>query len=163
MSVEPEGTQALVLEEAERASAALEQFRALSNRADVAEPEDGEERPRPQRVAVPEGLRGSGTTGTSGARMIELPGGTFEMRVRHERRECGCYPNGATADATWGWHYQDLLTHELRASRWSRSRSVRRRSITPSSWRSFMPVAIGPETKSGSCTTSPESPTVRFR
>jgi formylglycine-generating enzyme required for sulfatase activity len=46
--------------------------------------------------------------------MIPLPGGVFEMRIRHERRECGCYPAGAGDDAMWGWHYKDILAHDLR-------------------------------------------------
>jgi formylglycine-generating enzyme required for sulfatase activity len=36
------------------------------------------------------------------------------MKVRHERRECGCYPSGATDAAMWGWFYKDVLRHELR-------------------------------------------------
>jgi hypothetical protein len=46
--------------------------------------------------------------------MIELPEGSFDMRVHHERRECGCYPFGSSADAMWGWHHRDTITHELR-------------------------------------------------
>ena len=45
--------------------------------------------------------------------MIELPGGAFDMRLRHERRECGCYPLGATDDAMWGWHYKDTIGHDV--------------------------------------------------
>ena len=41
--------------------------------------------------------------------MIELPGGTFDMRITHERRECGCYGSD-----TWGWNYTDILTHTTR-------------------------------------------------
>ena len=36
------------------------------------------------------------------------------MKIRHERRECGCYPRGATDDAMWGWFYKDMLVHEER-------------------------------------------------
>jgi formylglycine-generating enzyme required for sulfatase activity len=46
--------------------------------------------------------------------MIELPAGAFEMRVRHDRRECGCHPFGATAAAMWGWFYKDTITHDVR-------------------------------------------------
>jgi formylglycine-generating enzyme required for sulfatase activity len=49
-----------------------------------------------------------------GATMVALPGGTFDMRIRHERRECGCYPLGATDDAMWGWDYRDTIAHGVR-------------------------------------------------
>ena len=35
------------------------------------------------------------------------------MVIRHERRECGCYPTGATDDAMWGWFYKDTLVHRI--------------------------------------------------
>jgi sulfatase-modifying factor enzyme 1 len=50
--------------------------------------------------------------------MIEPPlagEGEVEMTIRHERRECGCYPLGATEDAMWGWFYKDTITHRLDA------------------------------------------------
>jgi formylglycine-generating enzyme required for sulfatase activity len=46
--------------------------------------------------------------------MVELPGGAFDMAIQHDRRECGCYPLGASANAMWGWFYKDTITHELR-------------------------------------------------
>jgi formylglycine-generating enzyme required for sulfatase activity len=46
--------------------------------------------------------------------MIEMPAGEFAMRVRHERRECGCYPFGTSDAAMWGWLYKDTVTHEIR-------------------------------------------------
>jgi formylglycine-generating enzyme required for sulfatase activity len=48
--------------------------------------------------------------------MIRLPAGTFDMVVRHERRECGCYPSGATDGAMWGWFYKDIVTHQMRVN-----------------------------------------------
>src|SRR5262249_21770090 len=46
-------------------------------------------------------------------RMIALPGGPFTMRIRHERRECGCYPFGASDAAMWGWFYKDVIDHAI--------------------------------------------------
>ena len=46
--------------------------------------------------------------------MIEMPEGAFDMRIVHDRRECGCYPFGATDAAMWGWFYKDLVVHEMR-------------------------------------------------
>jgi iron(II)-dependent oxidoreductase len=104
-TVEPGGVQALVLDEPTRAYRALEHFRELSRRADVGDAE----RPLPQLRAPPTVARPSAST-----RMVDLPGGTFEMRVRHAKRECGCYPLGATGDATWGHPYEDVITHDMR-------------------------------------------------
>ena len=112
VAIEPEGTQALVLDDPSRASLAVEHFRKLSRRADVEMSEDRGRRPRPELRAAPRVTRASATAST--ARMIELPGGEFDMRIRHERRECGCYPLGATDDAIWGWHYEDTVAHEMR-------------------------------------------------
>jgi formylglycine-generating enzyme required for sulfatase activity len=44
--------------------------------------------------------------------MIDIPAGTFQMTIVHERRECGCYPFGATDAAMWGWFYKDIVTHQ---------------------------------------------------
>lgn len=111
--VEPEGTQALLIDEAARTREALTHFDALSRRADVDLPGYDERCPPPRPVVarVP-------TTKHRpfAATMIELPPGEFEMRIRHPRRECGCYPFGATADAMWGWHYKDTITHALRVA-----------------------------------------------
>jgi formylglycine-generating enzyme required for sulfatase activity len=45
--------------------------------------------------------------------MIAQAGGAFTLKIRHERRECGCYSLGASDDAMWGWFYKDVLTHEI--------------------------------------------------
>ncbi len=107
--VDATGTQALVLDDHSRARAALAHFDELSRRAGVELPEDREPRPRPRLRAAPVVM-----TRAKSSALIDLPGGTFEMRVRHERRECGCYPLGATDDAIWGFHHHDTITHELR-------------------------------------------------
>ena len=111
VAVDPGSTQAIVLDDPGRARLALEHFEELSRRADVEMPEDAEPRPRPRLRAAPRVVRVSPTT--ESARMIELPGGAFDMRIRHERRECGCYPLGATDDTMWGWHYRDTITHDV--------------------------------------------------
>ncbi len=110
--VEPGSTQALVLDVPSRARVALGHFEELSRRSSLAMPEDAEHRPRPRPKAAPSvtpasPVRASGT-------MVDLPGGTFDMRIRHARRECGCYPLGATDDAMWGWDYRDTITHDVR-------------------------------------------------
>ncbi len=115
VAVEPHAAQALVLDEPARARRALAHFEALSRRADVPLP-DYDERPAPRPVHA---VREGGThppvqRARVAAPMIEMPAATFDMRVRHLRRECGCYPLGATDDAMWGWFYKDTLTHELR-------------------------------------------------
>jgi formylglycine-generating enzyme required for sulfatase activity len=43
--------------------------------------------------------------------MIAIPGGTFEMVVRHERRECGCY-----GGHEWGWFYKDIIEHRAQVT-----------------------------------------------
>ncbi|HEY6462902.1 MAG TPA: SUMF1/EgtB/PvdO family nonheme iron enzyme [Polyangiaceae bacterium] len=108
--VEPGGTQALVLDVADRAQHALERFAALAHDAGAATPGDTEPRPAPRRIAVPVPRR---TTPPTVARMIDLPGGRFAMHVEHERRECGCYAPGAPGDVTWGWFYRDVVTHDV--------------------------------------------------
>jgi iron(II)-dependent oxidoreductase len=112
VEVEPEGVQALLLAGPEQAQQALEHFRLLSERADVALPGYDERCPRPRRIAaIPRRARAAATSSSS---MVELPAAKFEMRIQHARRECGCYPDGATDDAMWGWFYEDVVTHEIR-------------------------------------------------
>jgi iron(II)-dependent oxidoreductase len=105
--VEPLGTQALVLDDPARARAALAHFEELSRRAAAATPDDAEPRPRPRLRPAPTATRAS-------PHMVGLPGGSFEMRIRHERRECGCYPLGASDDATWGFPHADVIAHDVR-------------------------------------------------
>jgi hypothetical protein len=112
--VEPEGVQALVLDDPARAIRVLEHFRLLSRRADVALPDYDERCPRPRLVRP--AREGAPSSGVAATRMIELDGGAFEMTIRHDRRECGCYPSGATDDAMWGWFYKDVVTHDLRVT-----------------------------------------------
>jgi hypothetical protein len=38
------------------------------------------------------------------------------MTIRHERRECGCYPLGASDETMWGWFYKDVVTHAIEAT-----------------------------------------------
>jgi formylglycine-generating enzyme required for sulfatase activity len=114
VTVVPGGTQALVLDEPAAAAEAVAHFLALSRRADIDLPEYDERCPRPQRVSSARPV--SNAVLASAARLIEMPAGTFDMRVRHDRRECGCYPFGATDAAIWGWFYKDVIVHDLRAT-----------------------------------------------
>jgi formylglycine-generating enzyme required for sulfatase activity len=142
VTVDPEGVQALVLDDPGAARDAVAHFHRLSRRAAVAVPEYDEPTPRPRRIHAASSLIEGGAPKSLDRRaqaglerqlasasgggacfsapaadgMIELPAGDFAMRVRHDRRECGCYPFGATDAAMWGWFYKDTLTHEMRAS-----------------------------------------------
>ncbi|MGD0526936.1 MAG: SUMF1/EgtB/PvdO family nonheme iron enzyme, partial [Polyangiaceae bacterium] len=116
VTVEPGGVQALALDGPEAARAAVAHFELLSRRADVEVPGYDERCPPPRRRPGSPASRlvAAGTTVTSP--MVEIPAGVFDLRIRHERRECGCYPDGATRAAMWGWHYRDTITHELRVA-----------------------------------------------
>src|SRR5947207_1495160 len=83
-------------------------------RADVDLPDYDDRCPRP-RLCSMESPR-TVMPAESPTRRIEIPAGEFEMKMRHERRECGCYPLGATDDAMWGWFYKDTIEHALRNS-----------------------------------------------
>jgi len=110
--VEPGGTQAVVLDDPARAARAVEHVQSLSRRAHVSLPGYDERGPPPQPLrAAPERR----SAPTSSASMVALPAGPFTMKLRHERRECGCHPTGATDAIMWGWFYKDLVTHEVHA------------------------------------------------
>jgi hypothetical protein len=116
VEVEPYGLQTLVLDDPARARAAMDHFDRLSRSA--ASPAAGYEPrcPRPRRVtvAIPHDRRRAPGATTAGTSWIDLPGGEFDMTVMHDRRECGCTPDGASDDAMWGWFYKDTLTHRMR-------------------------------------------------
>jgi formylglycine-generating enzyme required for sulfatase activity len=119
VAVEPGGTQAVALDEPARSARAVEHLRAVSRRADVASPDYDERCPPARPVPVARGPGHPAAATPPSGSMIEMPAGTFDMKLRHERRECGCYPAGgpgANADANaWGWFYTDVVTHEHRA------------------------------------------------
>lgn len=94
--IEAYGTQAIAIDTPENIARAREHFSTLSSRADTP---DSERAPRPRFVSRPR----AATRKNPG--MIALAGGTFEMIVRHERRECGCI------EEPWGVHYKDVLEH----------------------------------------------------
>lgn len=53
--------------------------------------------------------------------MVYVPGGEVQMRIRHERRECGCYPDpGAPPERLdyflIGNPFQETLVHDYRAT-----------------------------------------------
>lgn len=124
VTVEPEGVQALALDDPVAARRALAHFQRLSRRAGVALPDYDERCPHPRRVehaTAPAEARSTSpppTTAMTSAKratsMIEMPAGIFNMRIRHDRRECGCYPDGASDAAMWGWFYQDTIVHDIR-------------------------------------------------
>jgi formylglycine-generating enzyme required for sulfatase activity len=121
VTVEPEGVDALVLDDRARVREAVAHFDRLATRADAAAPDYDERCPRPRRALVTSGGAVAGPAAvarpeTSRTPMIDIPAGTFEMTIRHLRRECGCYPFGATDAAMWGWFYKDIVTHRLQVT-----------------------------------------------
>jgi formylglycine-generating enzyme required for sulfatase activity len=107
--VEPGGVQALALDDVAAGERALAHFARLSRRADVAIDGYDERCPRPRRAPPPPAARAEAPPPA----MVALPPGELRMRIRHERRECGCYPDGATEDAMWGWYYKDVIEHAM--------------------------------------------------
>jgi gamma-glutamyl hercynylcysteine S-oxide synthase len=130
MAVEPGGIQALVLDEPDAAREALAHFDHLSRRADVALP-GYDERPRPHRAHDARPVRAPPAPS-----MVEMPGGTFDMTLRHERRECGCYPEGATDAAMWGWFYKDTIAHDMRVT--LRRFAIRKTAVTNGDFLEFV-------------------------
>ncbi|HEY2366997.1 MAG TPA: SUMF1/EgtB/PvdO family nonheme iron enzyme, partial [Polyangiaceae bacterium] len=96
VTIAPHGTEALVVDRDAREAHA--HFDRVSRAADVDLPHV--ESPRiipPPRVTV---------ASTSRAKMIEIPGGPFHMRITHQRRECGCW------DHAWGSPHAKMITHD---------------------------------------------------
>ena len=58
------------------------------------------------------------------------------MTIRHERRECGCYPFGSDDAAMWGWFYKDIVTHQLRVA--VRPFAIRASAITNAEFVQFV-------------------------
>jgi formylglycine-generating enzyme required for sulfatase activity len=112
ITIEPKGTQALVLDDPTHANEALTHFRSLSRRADIEIETDRNRHPHPTPTPTPTAT----ATTTATTTWIPLPAADFDMRIRHERRECGCYPEGADERAMWGWHYKDEITHVIHAT-----------------------------------------------
>jgi hypothetical protein len=116
VAVEPEGVQALVMDVPATVRLALAHFRRLGDRADVIVPGYDDRCPRPYPIRDLQGVKAPSRATRSAPRtasMIEIPVSAFEMRIVHQRRECGCYPFGATDDAMWGWFHQDLIAHTI--------------------------------------------------
>jgi formylglycine-generating enzyme required for sulfatase activity len=130
--IEPEGVQVLAIDEPASVRRAMDHFRALSRRADVALPGYDERCPRPRPVQGAVAPRG----GTPSASMIELPAGAFDMTIHHDRRECGCTPFGATDDAMWGWFYKDVVTHRMRVD--IRRFAIRATAVTNAEFLEFV-------------------------
>lgn len=134
ITVEPHGVQAVVVDAPDRIAAARAYFDALSQRADVALPDYDERTPRPQLVVpAPTPKREGGELAPD---FIALSGGDFTMCIRHKRRECGCYPLGATAHAMWGWYYEDEIAHEIALN--LAPFAIRRAPVTNAEFRAFV-------------------------
>ncbi len=137
--VEPGGVQALVLDDPASSARALAHFDQLSRRANVAMPGYDERAPRPRelRAAVPAGH--ARPAQTPAGTMIEMPAGDFTMKIRHERRECGCYPDGATDAVMWGWFYKDVIEHTMNVS--LKRYAIRATAVTNAEFLAFVHAA----------------------
>lgn len=133
--VEAHGTQAVVIDASSAIHEALAHFDRLSRAADVDRTDYDVRAPVPR--CEPVACR-RGSSGSAGAprTMVDLPGGDFTMRVRHERRECGCYPLGATTDALSGWFYEDTIEHESRVT--LEPFAMRRTAVTNAEFLAFV-------------------------
>lgn len=67
---------------------------------------------------------------------VALPAGRFEMVLRHERRECGCYPLGASEDLLHGWFYRDVVEHRIPVT--VPAFSMRRTAVTNAEFLAFV-------------------------
>jgi gamma-glutamyl hercynylcysteine S-oxide synthase len=138
IAVEPGGVQALVLDDPEVAAESLAHFGRMSRRADVAVPGYDERSPRPQLVREAAHAVSAGMIEMP-AGMIEMPAGDFEMKIRHERRECGCYPLGATDAAMGGWFYEDRIEHVVPVS--LKRFAIRATAVTNAEFLAFVDAA----------------------
>lgn len=53
-----------------------------------------------------------------GPGMVFVPGATIRMKIKHQRRECGCYPDPSTPEADWpaflwGHPFNGTITHDI--------------------------------------------------
>lgn len=128
--VEPHGVQALVVDTEDGIREARAHFEALSRRADVDLPAYDERTPRPRLVVPAPAKRAIDPS------FVELAGGDFVMRIRHKRRESGCYPLGASDDAMWGWYYEDEIAHEIPVK--VAPFAIRRTTVTAAELRAFV-------------------------
>ena len=99
VTIAPHGTEALVVDDPSRARESLDHFDRVSHTADVDLP-----RVEAPRIVPPPRVTKSGTTS---AKMIEIPGGPLHMRTTHQRRECGCW------DHPWGSPHTEIITHDV--------------------------------------------------
>ncbi len=97
--VEAAGVQLLVRDA--NATSVLAAVESAARAADVDLPGYDERAPAPRRTPVAAARRAPNG-------MIALPGGDFEMRIRHTRRECGCW------DHPWGSPYEEEIEHVVR-------------------------------------------------
>ena len=127
VAVGPGGTQALVRDV--NAADALAHFDESSRRAD-GDRDDDVRCPRPRRI-------GAASRATAAVHdLVQVPGGDLHMIVRHERRECGCVPDGANDDAMWGWFYRDDITHQTRHV--MKPFAIRRTAVTNAEFLAFV-------------------------
>ncbi|MCC6695086.1 MAG: SUMF1/EgtB/PvdO family nonheme iron enzyme [Candidatus Hydrogenedentes bacterium] len=81
---------------------------------DPSSPERNVVRPVLNPVAVAK----TATAATPPEGMVSIPATSFTMRITHQRRECGCYPDPGTAaaqwkDNLWGSPFDGTITHTI--------------------------------------------------
>ncbi|HWL84854.1 MAG TPA: SUMF1/EgtB/PvdO family nonheme iron enzyme [Polyangiaceae bacterium] len=137
VTVEPGSVQTVVLDDPSEAQRALAHFQLLSRHADVDLPGYDERRPRPHHVHASARRRAPVAASVAKmTKMIEIPAGDFQMKIRHPRRECGCYPSGATDAAMWGWFHQDTIEHVVAVS--SKRFAMRATAVTNADFLAFV-------------------------
>lgn len=137
--VEPYGMQAIVVDpDAAHAAAALAHFDQAGVSAAAPQPDYDQVAPP---VHVTAQLPTAPHDVDAAPDMIVMPaattgGATFEMAIRHARRECGCYATGASNDAIWGWFYKDTVEHHIAPPQ--RPYAIRRTAVTNRDYLAFV-------------------------
>jgi formylglycine-generating enzyme required for sulfatase activity len=109
VTIPAHGTQALVLDSPDHALAAIAALGKAGARAALADPSYDLKTPEPKHLHWPAPAASAETA----PGFVAVPGGDFEMRVEHRRRESGCYSQGADANALWGDDFHDTITHKI--------------------------------------------------
>lgn len=115
-TIAPGGVNAIVTDP-QNVERVRERFTRASRTADVALANYDERTPTPRRLLPAIRPLPSAARRIKNDRLVAIPGTKkkkYVMRVRHQRRECGCYELGTTTpgNVRWGWFYNDDVTHE---------------------------------------------------
>jgi formylglycine-generating enzyme required for sulfatase activity len=108
VAVPAHGVQGLALDESAHALDAVAAFKRARNALRADAPEYAMRTPVPALVSPAREPAPGFEPG-----MSALPGGAFTMTIDHKRRECGCYPFGASGNPMSGYYFEDPIHHEL--------------------------------------------------